>query len=361
MAFTLSMFPVSYVAHYDPVSGRWKESWIQKDAITEQELAAMDEQKRSEVLAERNRFDLPLVNYTTQYGFGCFEGMKAYPRKDGSVALFRPDRNAARFRSSMEGLYAPGFPEDMFVQASVDFIRRNAEFGYVPRYNPEWETDSFAAAQAVYMRPFMYSEGAIGIGISKAPSVIITASSVSSYFSGENTKAVTTERIRATPKGTGNIKCASNYVISALAKKEAENAGYMEVIFLDAVNHRYVEEGSSCNIFFLLRSGELVTPELGDTILPGITRASIIDLARGQGVAVVERKIQIKEAMTEAVECFVTGTAAGITPVESITHQGREAVFNNRKPGELGMELQRELKGLQYGLIDDTKGWLARV
>ncbi|MDR2897697.1 MAG: branched-chain-amino-acid transaminase [Spirochaetaceae bacterium] len=361
MAFALSMFPVSYIAHYDPADQSWKGSWIQKDAVTLQELEAMDEQRRAAVLAERNNFDLPLVNYTTQYGLGCFEGMKAYPRKDGSMAIFRPDRNAARFRNSMEGLYSPGFPEELFVEASVEFVRRNAELGYKPEYNPEWEADSFATAQAVYMRPFMYSEGAIGVGISKSPSIIITATMVSSYFSGVNTKAVTTERIRATPRGTGNIKCASNYVISALAKKEAESAGYMEVVFLDALNRRYIEEGSSCNIFFRLRSGELVTPELGDTILPGITRASIIDLARAKGVTVAERRIQIDEAMTDAVECFVTGTAAGITPVESITHQGREAVFNNRQPGELGKELQKELKGLQYGVIEDTRGWLVRV
>ena len=156
--------------------------------------------------------------------------------------------------------------EDLYLKASVEFLKRNRELGYVPAYDPAWEKDNFAGASAVYVRPFMYSEGAIGIGSSKAPYVIICGTTVSSYFKGANSKAVITDRIRATPKGTGWIKCASNYVVSSLAKKEAEEAGFMEVIFLDATDRKYIEEGSSCNIFFRLKSGELVTPALGDIV-----------------------------------------------------------------------------------------------
>ncbi len=357
MAFNLSMYPVSYVAQFNPATGKWDEKWFQADSITFEQISKMSEAERNEIYAKRNDFGLPLVNYTSQYALGCFEGMKAYPRKDGTVTLFRPDRNAKRFYNSMKGLYAPPFPEELYLKASLEVLERNRKLGYVPAYNPEWEKDNFASASAVYMRPFMYSEGAIGVGISHAPYVIICATTVSSYFKGTNTKAVITERIRATPKGTGWIKCASNYVSSALAKKEAEDEGFMEVIFLDARERRYIEEGSSCNIFFRLKNGELVTPALGDTILPGITRASVIELAKAEGITVRERKIAIQEVMKKAVECFVTGTAAGITPIESITFEGKETVFNDRAPGELGKRLQAKLKGIQYGAVADTYGW----
>jgi branched-chain amino acid aminotransferase len=122
-----------------------------------------------------------------------------------------------------------------------------------------------------------------------------------------------------------------------------------------------VEEGSSCNIFFYLKSGELVTPALGDTILPGITRSSIIELARDRNVTVTERQIAIDEVLAEARECFVTGTAAGATSIESLSYQGRKAVFNNGKVGELTAELRDTLKGIQYGARPDTKGWMTRV
>jgi len=357
MAFNLEMYPVTYIARYDSKTDSWKEQWLEADTIPYDELMKMSEEEKQKVFANRNQLGIPAVSYTSQYGYGCFEGMKAYPRKDGKISIFRPDQNAKRFANSMKGLYCPPFPEEMYVKASIEFIKRNAALGYVPSYNSDWEQDNFASASAVYMRPYMNSEGAIGVGISKEPYVVICATSVSSYFKGGNTKAVITNRIRATPHGTGFIKCASNYVISALAKKEAEDAGFMEVVYLDAVERKYIQEGSSCNIFFLLENGNLVTPELGDTILPGITRASIIELARQNGVTVEERPISIAEVMENAVECFVTGTAAGITPIESITNNGIEKVFNNRKPGELGEKLQKILKGTQYGAIADSNNW----
>jgi branched-chain amino acid aminotransferase len=300
---------------------------------------------------------LPAVSYTTQYGMGNFEGMKAFPRKDGKVSLFRPDRNGKRFADSMVGLYMPEYPPELFVKTAVEFIRRNGELGYVPAYNAAWEADTYAGASAVYVRPFTFTEAAIGVGISKAPYVLFTGTVVSSYFKGTNTKAITTKRVRAAPHGTGCLKCDANYVISALAKDEAERAGYMECVFLDADHHKYLQEGSSCNIFVRLKSGVLVTPELGDTILPGITRASVIEIAKDFGVKVEERPISIEEAMNDGAECFVTGTAAGVTPIESLTHEGREAVYNNRKPGELSQKLQAQLKGVQYGARPDEKGW----
>lgn len=357
MAFNLEMYPIVYFAQYNTETKKWDEKWIESDRISLDTLKSMNDADRNKVLAKRNDLGLPGVSYTSQYGYGCFEGMKAFPTKKGSLAIFRPNKNAARFANSMKGLKTPEFPEDMYIKASLEFVRRNAELGYVPSYNSEWEKDNFASASSVYMRPFMNSEGAIGVGIAKAPCVIICGTTVSSYFKGGNTKAVTTKRIRATKHGTGWIKCASNYVISALAKKEAEEAGFMEVVFLDADKHTYIQEGSSCNIFFVLKDGTLVTPDLGDTILPGITRESTIELARDLGMTVQERPISIDEIMANAKECFVTGTAAGLTPIESVTHNDKEVVFNNRHPGEVAVAIQKTLKGIQYGTIEDTKKW----
>jgi branched-chain amino acid aminotransferase len=360
MAFSLSSYPVIYRAKFS--NNKWTGGYIEKPCKSPEEEAAMKEGDRNALADSRNFYsDMPLVNYTTQYGLSCFEGLKAMPRKDGSLAIFRPGQNAARFYRSMKGLCMPPFPEDEFVKACVETVKRNAQLGFRTAYKPEWEKDSFISADAIYIRPFTYAEGGIGVNICHEPWVLIITTPVSSYFKDGNSDAVITERIRATPRGTGWIKAASNYAIAALAKHEAADAGYMECVFLDAEYHKYIEEGSSCNIFFYLKSGELVTPELGDTILPGITRASIIELARDRKVRVSERKISIEEALGETKECFVSGTAAGATPISSLTWQGKKQVFSDGKPGELTAEIRDTLKGIQYGTIPDTKGWMVQV
>ncbi|MDR0636583.1 MAG: branched-chain-amino-acid transaminase [Treponema sp.] len=361
MAFALHSYPVVYRSKFRKDSG-WEAEYLEKPHRTAEKEAMMEEAERDALTASRNFYDdMPLVSYTTQYGLGCFEGLKALPQKDGGLAIFRPDRNAARFSRSMKGLYMPPFPEADFTTACVEIVKRNALLGFRPTYKPEWEKDSFMSADSIYIRPFTYAEGGIGVNASYEPWVIIVSSPVSAYFSSDNSNAVITDRIRATPKGTGWIKADSNYVISMLAKHEAQEAGFMECIYLDATHRKYVEEGSSCNIFFRLKSGELVTPELGDTILPGITRASIIELARDRGVNVSERKVAIEEVLSEATECFVSGTAAGATPISSLTYQGKKVVFGNGKTGELTAELQNTLKGIQYGTLPDTKGWMLKV
>ena len=360
MAFTLSSYPVVYRAKY--AKKKWKGEYLEKPHKTPKAEAAMTASKRDALVDSRNLYaDMPLVNYTSQYGIGCFEGIKALPQKDGGLAIFRPDQNAARFAKSMAGLYMPPFPEDQFVKACIKIVSENAKLGFRPQYNKDWEKDSFMTADSIYIRPFTLAEGGIGVNISQEPWVMIVTTPVSSYFSGGNSDAVVSERVRATPKGTGWIKAASNYVIAALAKHEAADAGFMECIFLDAEHHKYIEEGSSCNIFFYLKSGELVTPELGDTILRGITRASIIELARDQKVKVSERKISIEEALEESRECFVSGTAAGATPIDSLTYKGKKAVFNRGKVGEFSASIRDTLKGIQYGTLPDTKGWLVKV
>jgi branched-chain amino acid aminotransferase len=360
MAFALNSYPISYRSKFS--GEKWNGEYLEKPHKTPEEEAAMSAEEREKIENARNYYDdMPLVNYTSQYGLSCFEGLKALPQKSGGLAIFRPDRNAARFARSMKGLFMPPFPEDLFVEICIQTVKRNAALGFWPRYKTEWEKDSFMTADSIYIRPFTIAESGIGINITKAPWVMCVNTPVSAYFSVPNFDAVITDRLRATPKGTGWIKAGSNYVIAALAKHEAAEAGYMECVFLDAVHHKYIEEGSSCNIFFYLKSGELVTPELGDTILPGITRASILELASDKGIKTSERKIALEEVLAETKECFVAGTAAGATPICSLTSQGKKVVFNDGKVGEFTIEIRDTIKGIQYGTLPDTKGWLVPV
>jgi branched-chain amino acid aminotransferase len=358
MGFSLEIDPWVYRAKVQE-DGRWTEEYIEKPHLTVKAEEALPANERAELLLKRNNYsDLPLVNFTSQYGMGCFEGLKAFPQPDGSLKLFRPDENGKRMEASMKGLLMPAFPPEMFLTAVRTVVGRNTRIGFAPAYDPAWAADDFIYGSAMYIRPFSYAEPGIGVGICKFPWVIVITTPVGAYFKPGNSKAVTTRRIRANPGGTGWIKSDSNYVTSALAKKEAELGGFMEAIFLDAREHMYFEEGSSCNIFFLMKDGSLVTPSLEDTILPGITRKSVIVLAREKGIRTEERRVSVKEMFAKARECFVAGTAAGITPIESITHEGREAVFAGRQTGEVTRALLKTLKGIQYGALPDTHRWM---
>ncbi|MFP4383843.1 MAG: branched-chain-amino-acid transaminase [Spirochaetia bacterium] len=375
--FTLSVYPWTYLGKYtgsiapgeipaeDTGNGNpdnWKGKYLEGDHRSPSEEQEMSADEQGILLRKRNHIkELPLVNYTTQYGLGCFEGLKAFPQPDGKLKLFRPDENGRRMAGSMEGLMMPVFPPDLFVKAVKEVVKRNYEMGFYPGYDKSWEKDDFTSGHSVYIRPFSYSEGAIGLGLSAQPWVVIVTTPVGSYFKPGTPSAVTTDRIRAVKRGTGWIKCNANYVIPIMAKKEAEKAGYMEAIFLDAAHRKYVEEGSSCNIFFYLKSGTLVTPSLEDTILPGINRKSIITLAREKGITVAERRISIEEAVEESREVFVTGTAAGVAYIESITHNGKKQQFSGGQIGELTRELRNTLKGIQYGSIEDKYGWMTGI
>jgi branched-chain amino acid aminotransferase len=356
--FNLEIDPWVYRARFED-GGTWTEEYLEKPHLTPREETALPAAERAELLLRRNNFaDLPLVNFTTQYGMGCFEGLKAFPQPDGSLKLFRPDENAKRMEASMKGLFMPGFPRDMFLAAVRTVVGRNKAMGFAPTYDAAWAADDFVSGNSVYIRPFSYGEPGIGVGICTNPWVVVVTTQVGSYFKPGNSKAVTTRRVRANPGGTGWIKTDSNYVTSALAKKEAELAGYMEAVFLDAKEHAYFEEGSSCNIFFVMKDGTLVTPSLEDTILPGINRRSVLVLAAERGVRTEERRVSVKEVLSDAKECFVSGTAAGITPIESLTHDGKEAAFCGGKGGELTRALLKTLKGIQYGAVPDTHGWM---
>ena len=359
--FSLSIYPWVYLSKFDGAA--WDRQYVEKRHLTPAEEEALPEAERERLYRERNEFPgLPLVNYTTQYAMACFEGLKAFPQPDGSLKLFRPRENGVRMQRSMEGLYMPGVPADQFVAAARGVVARNRAIGFAPAYDPAWERDDFASGHSVYVRPFSLAEGGIGVNLSRTPWFIVVTTRVGSYYAADAaSSAVTTRRVRATPGGTGWIKCSANYVISALAKREAEAAGFIECVFLDAEHHRYVEEGSSCNLFFVLGDGRLVTPALGDTVLPGITRRTIIEVAQEEGMAVEERPVPIDEVLDDAVEAFGTGTAAGVTYFSSLRHEGAEKVFGDGRMGPVSRGFLHTLKGVQYGALEDRHGWMVPV
>jgi len=360
-SFSLAVYPWSYIAHYNE-DNKWEGRYLEKPHLAPEEEAALPERERSVCLEKRNSFpELPLINGTTQYGLGCFEGLKAFPQKDGTLKIFRPEENASRFARSMEGLRMPLFPKELFVSACLGVVARNKGIGFFPRYQDSWEEENFLYAKSIYLRPFTYTEPALGPDLSRHPWVVVAASEVGAYFNPSSTKAITSEKIRAYPGGTGWIKCNANYVISILEKSRAEAEGYIEVIFLDAVEQTYIEEGSSSNIFFYLKNGTLVTPALTDTILAGITRKSIIALAQDMGIQTVERRISLEEVLSEAQEVFVSGTAAGLTYLESITHKGKTVQFNQGKMGPVSRDILKTLKGIQYGALPDRHSWMVEV
>jgi branched-chain amino acid aminotransferase len=359
--FTLEINPSVYIAKFTQ-DEKWEESYIDKPHLTREEEDALPEAKREEYYEKRNSFpELPLVNYTTQYGFGCFEGLKAFPQKKGGLRLFRPDENGKRMATSMFGMHMPVFPAEKFVEAVKKVVSLNKKIGFTPSYDPAWEKDDYVSGHSIYIRPFTYSEGGIGLNLSKYPWVVIVTTAVGAYFDPGNAKAATTRMIRAFPGGTGWIKCDANYVTSTLAKLEAMADGYMEAVFLDAAEQKYIEEGSSCNIFILLANGTLVTPALADTVLPGVTRKTIITIAQDKGVKVEERKISVEEVFSEATEVFVTGTATGVCYIDSLTHNRKKVVFGDGTMGETTHYFLKTLKGIQYGAIEDKHGWMFDV
>lgn len=356
--FSLAIYPWVFVSQW--TGSGWDERYEEKPHSTPEQEAALPDEEQEALFLDRNRFvDLPLVNYTTQYGMGCFEGLKAFPQPDGTLKLFRPLDNGIRMARSMEGLHMPTVPTGAFIDAVRNVVTRNQEIGFAPTYDPRWQANDFVSGASVYVRPFSYAEGGIGVNLSRFPYFIIVTTRVGSYFTpGDSSPTGTTQRIRATPGGTGWIKCSSNYVTSALAKMEAEERGFIECVFLDAVEHRFIEEGSSCNLFCVLDDETVVTPSLGDTVLPGITRTTVIELARGWGLTVEERPLAIDEAMERGVEFFGTGTAAGVTYFSSVDHEGNEKTFGDGQMGPITHRLLRTLKGIQYGAIEDEQGWM---
>ncbi|MCW2500842.1 MAG: branched-chain amino acid aminotransferase [Frankiales bacterium] len=292
------------------------------------------------------------------YGQTVFEGLKAYRQPDGGVSLFRPERNAARMARSARRLALPEFPEDAFVQALELLVQQDRD--WVPG----------GEGASLYLRPFIWATE-VGLGVRPSESALfqLIASPAGNYFSGPLRPVslwLSQEYTRSAPGGTGAAKCGGNYASSLVAQAEAAEHGCDQVVFLDAVEHRWLEELGGMNVFLVLDDGTLVTPEVSGTILEGITRDSIITLAKELGHHVEERKVDVDEwrkgaADGTVVEAFACGTAAVITPIGALRWPGGEAIAGGGEPGAVTMKLRTALLDLQYGRVEDTHGWMRRV
>ena len=285
------------------------------------------------------------------YGQGLFEGMKAYRTIDGKVVFFRPEENARRMQRGADRLKMPPVPESVFVDAVEQVVAAN--LSWIPP----------VGKGALYVRPLLMGSGPV-LGVAPAPSYtfLVYATPVGPYFKGGVTAIdllISEEYHRAAPGGSGGVKAIGNYAPGMMPSKKAKAAGFAEVIYLDAETHSYIEEVGAAN-FFCLKDGKLYTPELTGTILPGITRDSIIKLARSNGMEVIETKVSAEFVMG-ADEAFCCGTAAVISPIGSITKNNKKVVFGNGEPGKVTTNLYDQLTGIQNGSIEDTFGWLHEV
>jgi branched-chain amino acid aminotransferase len=296
------------------------------------------------------------------YAQGVFEGLKAYRWPHGSIVSFRAEANAARLRSSARRIAIPELPEELFVESLRQLIA--VDQAWVPPAGGE---------ESLYLRPFVFAtEPGLGVRPAKQYRYLVLASPAGAYFP-RGVKPVSvwvsTQYVRASPGGTGAAKFGGNYAASLVAQAEAAEKGCDQVVWLDAVERRYIEEMGGMNIFFVFSSGasaRLVTPELSGSLLPGITRDSLLQLATDAAIAVEERKIDIDEvqkktAAGEITEVFACGTAAVITPISQVKYGDGEFTIADGEPGEVTMALRDTLTGIQRGTFADTHGWMSRL
>jgi len=301
------------------------------------------------------------------YGQAIFEGLKAYRQPDGGVAVFRPEENARRFNRSATRLAMPELPVELFLEA-VDLLV-DTDRAWVPT----------AGGQSLYLRPFMIAtEAQVGMRPAHEYLFLLIAFPVTPFFPGE-VKPVTVwlsdEYVRAAVGGTGEAKCAGNYAGSLLAQRQAAEKGCDQVVWLDAVERRWVEEMGGMNLFFVLQAGEekgqqggqrLLTPALTGTLLPGVVRDSLLALAPELGLPVEEGRISVDEWHKRAedgslTEVFACGTAAVIAPVGHVKSASGDWTIGDGGAGEVTMRLRSALLDLQYGRREDPFGWMHRV
>ncbi|SDQ38320.1 branched-chain amino acid aminotransferase [Thermostaphylospora chromogena] len=292
------------------------------------------------------------------YAQELFEGLKAYRQVNGSIVCFRPYANAARFNTSARRMAMPELPEETFVESLELLVQTDRE--WVPT----------TEGHSLYLRPFMIATQ-VGLGVnypSRTYKYMVIASPAASYFAG-GVKPVSvwlsTEYTRAAPGGTGFAKCGGNYAAAFVAQRQAVENGCDQVVWLDAHEHRYVEEMGGMNLFFVY-GDRLLTPALTGTLLPGITRDSLLALARDMGLRAEEGRISIEEWQAgcesgELTEVFACGTAAVVTPVGSVKGADRSWTVGDGTPGPLTLKLREELIGIQYGSRPDTHGWIHKI
>jgi len=302
-------------------------------------------------------FSVDPATSVLHYAQEIFEGMKAYRHADGSIWTFRPEFNAARFQRSAARLALPELPADDFLGAIQALVEVDRE--WVPS----------GAEQSLYIRPFMFaSEVFLGVRPARHVTFAVIMSPAGPYFSGgvEPVSIWLSEQYdRAAPGGTGAVKCGGNYAASLLPQQEATANGCDQVVFLDAAEHTSLEELGGMNVFLVYGDGTLVTPELNGSILEGVTRASILELADDLGHKVDERKVGIQEwregvATKEIVEVFACGTAAVVTPISTLKWRSGE-VSSGSSAGPVTCKIREGLLDIQYGRTADRRGWMHRL
>jgi branched-chain amino acid aminotransferase len=289
-----------------------------------------------------------------QYGISVFEGHKAFRTAGGDVVLFRPYENCERLRRSCRRLVLPEVPQDTYIEGLRELIRTDQ--AWIP------EPDE----GALYIRPCVFAtDAAVRVGPSSACRFVIFTCAVGQYYPAPLRLLVTTDYVRAFPGGTGNVKPAGNYAPALLAEAQARDGGFSGVLWLDGRERRFVEEAGVMNVFFVIDDA-VVTPALGDTILPGITRDSVITLLEAMGIPVEERPLPIDEVVAAHAagrlrECFGTGTAATISHVAEIAYRGKTMTLPPVAGREIGTAVLARMTALRTGREPDHRGWLIPV
>jgi len=309
-------------------------------------------------LGPRRPIELDPAAAVLHYAQEIFEGLKAYKLEDGGMALFRPMENARRFNASARRLAMPELPEEAFVEAVRQAVLADADwFPKVP-------------GGSLYIRPFMFaSEAFLGVRPARRYKFLVILSPAGNYFkSGAPAVSiwVSSDYTRAAPGGTGAAKCGGNYAASLVPQAEAIAQGHDQVVFLDAAEHRWIEELGGMNLFFVFDDGTMVTPPLSGTILPGITRESLLTLACEEGLSVREERYSLDQWRADAnsgrlVETFACGTAAVVTPVGRVAARDGEFTIGGGGPGQTTTRLRERLVAIQRGTEPDRHGWVTRL
>ncbi len=303
------------------------------------------------------RLSIHPASTVLHYGSEIFEGLKAYRTKDGSVQLFRPLENIKRLNRSAQRMCLPTIPEEDALEALKTFIK--VEEDWVPSKE----------GTSLYIRPFMFgNDETLGVHAVKNATFVIITSPVGSYYKeGINPVKIMIEDedVRAVRGGTGEAKCGGNYAASNRAGQRAEEKGYSQVLWLDGVERKYIEEVGAMNVMFKI-NGKVVTPKLVGSILPGITRKSIIELLKSEGVEVEERLLSVDE-LIEALEngtleeAWGCGTAAVVSPIGELAYKGKKYIINNGQIGALTQHLYDTLTGIQWGKVEDKFNWVCKL
>ena len=310
------------------------------------------------VIGPREPIPLDPAASVLHYAQEIFEGMKAFAHADGGLALFRPEANAARFNASARRMAMPEIPEETFLAAVREAVKADAA------WLPPIEGGS------LYIRPFMFaSEAFLGVRPAKQYKFIVIISAAGSYFKkGVNPVKiwVAQDYVRAAPGGTGAAKTGGNYAASLVPQAQATANGCDQVVFLDAIEHRWVEELGGMNLFFVRADGSVITPPLTGTILPGITRESLIHMLRGEGLDVREEPYSIDQWREEAesgqlLETMACGTAAVVTPVGTVASPAGEFHIGAGGIGQMTAKMRERLVDIQHGRAADAHGWVMRV